>query len=188
MVCRHPARYPVTWDEALDKLRDVYDRYPPGPEGEPWDPRDLLGDKPQGSNGNSAGRRVRLTPASTIKPLPVRWLWTDRVPVGEVTLTPGRGGLGKSTFHAWLIAHITRGTLPGSALGEPRPCIIAAAEDSWQRTIVPRLIAAGADMDLVYRVDVLTEGDAELSLTLPQDCDALTVEIAGMMISSMSPG
>ena len=117
----------------------------------------------------STGRRVRLTPASTIKPLPVRWLWTDRIPVGEVTLTPGRGGLGKSTFHAWFIAHTTRGTLPGSRLGAPKPCIIAASEDSWQRTIVPRLIAAGADLSLVYRVDVLTEGDAELSLTLPQD-------------------
>lgn len=135
------------------------------------------------------GRRVRLTPASTIKPLPVRWLWTDRIPVGEVTLTPGRGGLGKSTFHAWLIANITRGRLSGACQGTPRPCIIAAAEDSWQRTIVPRLIAAGADLALVYRVDVLTEGDAELSLTLPEDCDALAAEIGriGAAVLSVDP-
>ena len=32
---------------------------------------------------------------------------------------------------------------------------------------MPRLIAAGADMDLVYRVDVVTETDDEVSISLP---------------------
>jgi AAA domain len=79
---------------------------------------------------STARRQVRLTAASTIRPRPVRWLWDGRIPVGEITLTPGHGGIGKSTFHAWLIAQVTRGTLPGSCLGGPRPCLIAASEDS----------------------------------------------------------
>ncbi|MQA01740.1 MAG: AAA family ATPase [Streptosporangiales bacterium] len=134
-------------------------------------------------------RQVRLTPASTIKPRPVRWLWADRLPAGEVCLTPGRGGVGKSTFHAWVIAHLTRGTLPGVHQGEPRACIIAAVEDSWQRTIVPRLIAAGADLELAYRADVVTDEGAELSLTLPADCDALAGEVdrVGAVLLSLDP-
>ena len=124
-----------------------------------------------------AVRRVRLTPASSIKPRPVRWTWLDRVPLGEVTLTPGKGGVGKSTFHAWLIAHLTRGTLPCAHSGSSRTCIIAASEDSWERTIVPRLLVAGADMGMVYRVDVVTITDHETSLTLPVDCAALEAEI-----------
>jgi hypothetical protein len=106
-----------------------------------------------------SGRTVRLTPAATIKPRPVRWTWDARVPLGEITMTPGRGGVGKSTFHAWLIGHLTRGTLPGVYLGVPRPCIIAASEDSWERTIVGRLIAADADTSLVFRAEVITDGD-----------------------------
>jgi AAA domain len=134
-------------------------------------------------------RRIRLTPASSIKPRPVRWAWTDRIPAGELTLTPGRGGVGKSTFHAWAIANLTRGTLPGVHFGTPKPCIIAASEDSWERTIAPRLIAAGADMDLVYRVDAITETDEVVSISLPLDIDGLTEEIVrtGAALLSVDP-
>jgi 5S rRNA maturation endonuclease (ribonuclease M5) len=134
-------------------------------------------------------RRIRLTRASTIKPRPVRWAWADRIPIGELTLTPGHGGIGKSTFHVWCIAHLTRGTLPGVHCSTPKPCIIAASEDSWERTIVPRLMAAGADMDLVYRVDVITETDEVVSISLPRDVDALTVEIThiGVALLSVDP-
>jgi AAA domain/Bifunctional DNA primase/polymerase, N-terminal len=134
-------------------------------------------------------RRVRLTPASTIKPQPVRWLWKDRIPAGELGITPGRGGIGKSTFHAWKIAHLTRGTLPGVYFATPKPCIIAATEDSWARTIVPRLIAAKADLNLIYRVDVITETDAEVSISLPRDVDGLAEQIVhiGAALLSVDP-
>jgi len=143
----------------------------------------------QGDQGDIVRRRVRLTPASTIRPRPVRWTWADRVPLGEVTLTPGKGGVGKSTFHAWMIAHLTRGTLPGVHFGTPKVCIIAASEDSWERTIVPRLIVAGADMAMVYRVDVTTEADHETTLTLPVDCAGLEGEIVrvGAVLLSVDP-
>jgi hypothetical protein len=127
-------------------------------------PDDPYQDRPEPAS-EEPKRRLRLTPLSAIKPRPVRWAWTDRIPAGELTLTPGRGGLGKSTFHAWIIAHLTRGTLPGVHFGKAKPCIIAASEDSYDRTIVPRLIAAGADMDLVYRVDVITETSEEVSIS-----------------------
>jgi hypothetical protein len=134
-------------------------------------------------------RRIRLTPLSTIKPRPVRWAWTDRIPAGELTLTPGRGGVGKSTFHAWVIAHLTRGTLSGVHFSTPKPSIIAASEDSWERTIVPRLLAAGADMDLVYRVEVITETNEQMSISLPRDIEGLIDEIRriGAALLSVDP-
>ena len=46
------------------------------------------------------------------------------------------------------------GGLPGTYFGQPRAVIVAATEDSWAHTIVPRLMAAGADLERVYRVDV----------------------------------
>lgn len=146
-----------------------------------------------GRNGaatSSGARSVRWTPASTIAPRPVVWAWDSRIPVGELTLTPGRGGLGKSTFHAWLIAALTRGRLPGVYHGTPRNCAIAANEDSWERTIVPRLIAAGADLGRVGRLDVVTrDGVDGTTLTLPEDVPSLDTVIRehGVVLVSVDP-
>lgn len=124
------------------------------------------------SDQDTAGpaTRVRLIPASAFKPARVHWLWADRVPLGEITLIAGREGAGKSTFLAWLARAITRGELEGEFFGEPRAVLYAAAEDSWNYTIAPRLIAAGADMDRVFRVQVVTEDSESGRLVLPQDC------------------
>ncbi|MEH1013060.1 AAA family ATPase [Micromonospora sp. CPCC 206060] len=114
-------------------------------------------------------RSVRLFAASRIKPKRVRWLWADRVPVGEITLVAGREGAGKSTFLAWLVRAITRGELPGEFYGQPRAVLYAAAEDSWEYTVAPRLIAAGANLDMVFRVDVHDAEHGNARMTLPLD-------------------
>lgn len=102
------------------------------------------------------------------------WIWEERVPLGALTLTPGRGGIGKSTFHAWIVAAITKGTLQGDYLGIPRYCVIAATEDSWSKTIVPRLSAAGADLSRVINVEVDTQDAADGGfLVLPSHLDDL---------------
>src|SRR5258708_18139395 len=99
-------------------------------------------------------RHVRLTPASWVEMRPVRWLWSGRIPAGEITLVPGREGIGKSLFLAWLAGQITRGTLDGQWQGQPRPVLYAATEARWSPTIAPRLYAARADLDMVFNVDV----------------------------------
>jgi hypothetical protein len=106
----------------------------------------------------------------------VRWTWQDRVPAGALTLVPGREGIGKSQFACWLAAQVTNGTLPGSLHGQRRPVIYAATEDSWAHTVAPRLSAAGADLDAVYRAEVVADG-LLTGLTLLRDCDALGDEI-----------
>jgi len=118
-------------------------------------------------------RSVRLTVASSIKVRPVKWLWAKRVPLGTLVLLAGREGIGKSTVAYTLAGQITRGDLPGVYTGQPRGVIVAATEDSWEHTIVPRLIAAGADLDRVHRVDVATSEGVDTGLSLPRDLRAL---------------
>lgn len=122
--------------------------------------------------------RMKLTPASSFKPRRVRWGWQSRMPVGEMTLIPGREGVGKSLFLAWLAARLTRGELPGDFLGSPRSVLYVANEDDWNYTITPRMIAAGADLDLVYRVDAIEEDLSLGHIILPRDCREL-VGLAG---------
>ena len=126
-------------------------------EAPPWD------------DGEPGERRIRLTPASAIKPRPVRWLWDLRVALGTLCLLAGREGIGKSSIAYSIAAQITQGKLPGVHHGTPRAVIVAATEDSWAHTIVPRLMAAGADLDLVFRVDVTVTGGFETEITLPSD-------------------
>lgn len=134
-------------------------------------------------------RKLTLTPASKIRTARASWMWdtappgTDprnaegRIPIGGVTIAAGRAGIGKSQFTVYLCSGITNGTLPGEFHGRPRSVVIAASEDSWSMTIVPRLMAAGADLTRVYRADVAEDGQPHARLTLPTDLTALSAEL-----------
>lgn len=118
-------------------------------------------------------RQLKLTRAAEIEPEPVVWMWEDdgrgRLPAGALALAAGREGTGKSSFGIWMAAGITRGKLPGPLYGTPHSVIYIAVEDSWKYTLVPRLIAAGADLNLVWRAEV-AESETELgTLSLPED-------------------
>ncbi len=123
--------------------------------------------------GQPAARHVTLTPASTIRVRPVRWLWQDRMALGTLILCGGREGIGKSTLGYTLAADITRGRIVGVYRARPKSVIVAATEDSWEHTIVPRLMTAGADLERVYRVDVKTAEGLDVGLVLPRDLVAL---------------
>ena len=117
-------------------------------------------------------RKLVLTPASTITPKPVHWLWQGRIAMGTLALLAGREGIGKSTLAYTLVADITRGKLPGAYDGQPKGVIIVATEDSWEFTIVPRLMAAGADLSKVFRAEVADEN--EYGISLPRDVAELS--------------
>jgi hypothetical protein len=102
----------------------------------------------------------------------VWWLWQDRIPLGSLSLIGGREGIGKSTVAYTIVAGITRGRLAGEHAGQPRSVIVAATEDSWAHTIVPRLMAAGADLDRVFKIDVMTCEGVETGLVRPGDLRA----------------
>jgi hypothetical protein len=81
-----------------------------------------------------------------LKPRPVRWLWDGRIPVGVGTLVGGLPGGGKTHVGLDVGAKLTRGVLPGDWEGTPSGIVVMSREDMLHETIVPRLIAAGADM------------------------------------------
>lgn len=134
-----------------------------------------------GCAARPAARRLVLTAASEIEPVPVVWAWAEdgegRIPSGSLSIAAGREGTGKSSFGVWLAAQITRGVLPGQLYGKPRAVIYAAVEDSWKHTLVPRLIAAGADLTAVYRCEVYEDDALDTTLSLPLDNARLEVEI-----------
>lgn len=130
-------------------------------------------------------RRLSLTPASAICIGAVQYLWRPYIPTGSFGLLGGREGVGKSAVTFTVAAGITRGTLPGVHHGRPSCVIIVAGEDSWSHTIVPRLMAAGADLSKVFRVEVETATGGAASLCLPLDISALAnliVEVGAVLV------
>ncbi len=140
-------------------------------EVSPWAvPSERLPDE----DGRRADQRtVTLTPASAIRVRPVHWLWHQRIALGTLALLGGREGIGKSTVAYTLAADVTRGRMPGRHCGSPKAVIVAATEDSWEHTIVPRLMGADADLERVFRVDVATADGVDTALSLPRDLRAL---------------
>lgn len=134
-------------------------------------------------------RRLKLTRASEIEPEPVIWAWEPdglgRIPAGALTLAAGREGTGKSSFGIWLTARLSRGDLPGMFEGQPRNVLYAAVEDSWSRTLVPRLIAAGADLARVFRVDVEDVLRGEVMISLPLDVALIEQAIAEYDVAAL---
>lgn len=117
-------------------------------------------------------REVLITPAALVKPAPVRFLHAGLVPLSSLTMLLGVQGWGKTTYLINLFARATRGELPGDLFGEPVPCLLASAEDDPETTLVPRAIAAGADLDLLHFVSV-ANGEHEEGLILPHDTPLL---------------
>jgi hypothetical protein len=128
------------------------------------------------TNNNSNGdpkRHLKVTRLSDITMKATRWLWEqsgDRwIPMGALVGLAGREGVGKSTWCADIIARVTLGELPGDFEGTPKGAVIVTTEDDWEATVKPRLAAAGADLDKVYRVEAVQADGLEDILSLPND-------------------
>lgn len=96
---------------------------------------------------------VTLTRDDRISVERVRWVWHSRIPAGMTTLVAGREGMGKTGLCGWIMARISRGQLPGDWHGHPADVVYVGAEDDRSSVLVPRLIAAGADLGRVHFVD-----------------------------------
>jgi len=109
--------------------------------------------------------RVNAVKASTIKAVPIRWLWPGWLAKGKLHILAGAGGTGKTTLLIGLIATITTGGRwpDGNHCSEPGNALIWSSEDDPADTLIPRLTAAGADMSRVYIIQGLTNarGDAD---------------------------
>lgn len=104
-----------------------------------------------------------------------KWIWPRYLPAGKLTVLAGDPGLGKSTIAIDLVSRVTQGTfLP---LMENRTikgtCFIASAEDAAEDTIVPRLIACGADLSRVEILRRVNTEEGERYMNFPRDINNL---------------
>jgi hypothetical protein len=119
-----------------------------------------------------------VRPAAALVPGRVEWLWPSWIPLRAVSLLDGDPGLGKSTLTIDWTARASRGwawppAAGGVPVAEPVGVLLLSAEDDPERTIRPRLDAAGADLQRVHGLDAIRTGDAERPPVLPLDLDLI---------------
>ncbi len=105
----------------------------------------------------------------------VQWLWSQRLPLGKLTLLEGSPGSGTSLFALHLAACLSA----GSPWPDGTPCpqgnvLLIAPHDSVSDTIKPRLEAAGADTSHIFFLPHIADTSASpprrsRPFSLPQD-------------------
>jgi hypothetical protein len=137
-----------------------------------------------GLNGNGAGAAAVVTALASVRPRRVKWLWRGRLALGKLSTLEGHPDVGKSTITLDIAARVTRGDeMPDGSPGLGKPAgvlLLATAEDGLADTIVPRLMAAGADMARVHSLDGIrdTPGGEVRPFALPRDLPYLAAEVA----------
>jgi len=122
-------------------------------------------------------RGVRMTRALDVERREIDWLWAGRVPLGMMTMFAGDPKLGKSYVTLAMAAALSRGLpLPLSERpNRPGSTILMSAEDDAARTIVPRLITAGADLAKVHILESVVRANGDEAVpSLRADVDAIT--------------
>jgi putative DNA primase/helicase len=108
-----------------------------------------------------SGPQLLTRCAAEIEPEAIDWIWDGRIARGKLTVIGGDPEEGKSQIGVYIAATISNGgAWPNNEGRAPRgSVIILSAEDGAEDTLVPRLIAAGADRRKIHLLEAVSEAD-----------------------------
>lgn len=108
--------------------------------------------------------------ASEIKIRKRKWLWDEWIPAKTLAIIAGPPGMGKSTLTQYIAAQCTTGELKGHHYGKPINVAIINTEEDEALDLVPRLTAAGADLDRI-RLPKVERRRFEETINFPDDLE-----------------
>jgi DNA polymerase I-like protein with 3'-5' exonuclease and polymerase domains len=174
-----------------------------GRDGEPphgWDVKDWLEAGGDPTRLHDICREVPVTGAAILESVcaadeeieDYEWVWPGRFALKKIGLVVGLPDEGKGLIFSDVMARISRGS--------PWPCgegcaplgsmILLTAEDDINDTIIPRLMAAGADLKRVHIVKMMHEAGEERMFSLVTDLHALrqkVVEVGDVRMVLIDP-
>lgn len=114
------------------------------------------------TDGEHYAVTVSLTSAVDIRPEPIRWLWEGYLAAGKLVLLAGPAGVSKTTIALLLAAILSRaGIWPDGSRAPLGDVLIWSGEDDPADTLVPRLLAAGADLARIKFISATVEEGGE---------------------------
>jgi putative DNA primase/helicase len=113
----------------------------------------VIAEKLDASIEKRAADGVILTCGADLVPRPVTWLWKDWLAQGKLHILAGAPGQGKTTIALACAATVTiGGRWPDGSRCESGNILVWSSEDDPADTLLPRLLAAGADRERCYFV------------------------------------
>ena len=142
-----------------------------------WDGVDI-GELPPALTTNALPDGVILTCAADLTPRPIRWLWPGWLALGKLHILAGAPGQGKTTIATTMMATVTiGGRWPDGTRCEAGNVLIWSGEDDPADTLLPRLMAAGADRSRCFFVSGSRIGGAVEPFDPAQDLRKLLAAI-----------
>jgi putative DNA primase/helicase len=144
---------------------------------------ELFGDEddapPGAPSKSNTAVAVSLVTASSIIPERVDWIWSGYLARGKMHLLAGPSTAGKTTVAIALAAILsTGGTWPdGTRAPDVGDTLIWSGEDGIADTIVPRLLAAGADASRIHLIRGVKDGQRERAFDPSKDMAALSAAL-----------
>lgn len=143
-------------------------------QSEGWAPKVIESD----SVDADTGRVSRLL--SDVEPAKVEWLWRPWLPLGKVSILEGDPDVGKSVLTLTMAAIVSTGQkwpetrIGGEIVRQPEAhaagVVLVGVEDDEEDTIVPRLIAAGADRTRIATMRQPTDDRGDpVPFVIPED-------------------
>jgi hypothetical protein len=130
---------------------------------------------------NAQVGEVVLVCAADVVPRGKDWLWEGHLLRGAQELMTGIPGLAKSQVQCSYTAHVTTGKAwpngwPGLVV--PMSVIMVTAEDVLDQEVVPRLIAAGANLAKVHILKCIKTDNKQRQFLISEDLEKLAKEVA----------
>ena len=123
---------------------------------------------------------VELLRGDLIKPEAVSWLWPGYLVGGKVNILAGPAGIGKTTLALAFMSTLTNGgRWPDGTLATPGNVLMWSGEDALDDTLVPRLLACGANMQRVRFVGRVREGNEMRAFDPAKDLPELRQAMLG---------
>lgn len=141
--------------------------------------------------------RVILTNGCDLNPEPVSWLWRHWLALGKVHILAGAPGQGKTTIATALAATVTiGGRWPDGDRVDAGNILIWSGEDDPADTLLPRLVASGADRKRCFFINgVHRDGetqpfdparDVPMLLTAIQEIGGVSLLVVDPVVSAVS--
>jgi energy-coupling factor transporter ATP-binding protein EcfA2 len=106
------------------------------------------------------GDAVQLIRGTALEPKPISWLWEGWLARGKLHVLAGAPGCGKTTVALAFAAALTAGKDWPDGIPAPRGnVLIWSGEDDFSDTLLPRLLAMGADRSRIYFVGKVSTAD-----------------------------
>jgi hypothetical protein len=139
----------------------------------------LQGAKKFAGRASDPAGTVDLIDAASVKPEPIHWLWPGWLARGKLHVMAGAPGTGKTTIALHLAACVSAGKpLPSGCRPDRGNVIVWSGEDDPADTLVPRLIAAGADLSRIRFVGEVTQAGERYPFDPARDVPVLAAAVA----------